>query len=250
MPARKFVAGNESRELIDEAIERHLPITLTNRHGDVWQVYKSHFVRRHANLLTIALPTPDVADCHMEPAIGQEVAVTFKKGYNKCLFVTRIVRQETIELEPGIFMPAISLFMPQQIEKIQRRAFNRAMVPATLDVPVTLRAQNPQATPSSFTGRLHDLSAGGAGVLVSKETAAQLKENQPFLMAFTPLADQDPIQLPTRMRHIVPEESSDQHMAGFQLMGLELTEEGRHLLRRLGRIVSVYERQNQFSETH
>jgi len=246
-PKRRFAVGTECRHLLDEACARRLPVTLTNKEADNWQVYKAHFLCRRGDRLLTSQPTPDTAPCHLEPAPGQVVAMSFKKGYNKCVFVTTIIRPENIELTPGEYTPALAVRLPQQIEKIQRRAFNRATVPVDLEVPVTMVPVEETDRPETLFGRLENLSAGGLGVIMSKNDGDKLTVGRQFLIRFIPLPQQQPLEVQARLRHVVPAAQPDRVMTGWQILGLEMTDEGRRRLRRIGRIVGVYERHQPLS---
>ena len=94
MRQRKFVIGQEARKLLAHAIEKRSPVTITVFEGSPasskpaqrasnWRIYKSNFLGMHSNRIFLALPTGPEVDCQFEPAPGREIAVTFKKGYNK-----------------------------------------------------------------------------------------------------------------------------------------------------------------------
>ena len=250
MPKRKFVVGLECKRLLEEAVAKHLPVTLTYKCADsnTWQVFKSNFISLQAGRVVISLPMPDQGDCHMEPALAQEIAITFKKGYNKCLFVTRILTRDRTELEPGIYIPIMTLGRPEQIEKIQRRAYNRVSIPTDERVPVQfwLTESSPE-TP--YEGRLVNLSAGGLGVAVPVQELPNLIEGEQFIVQFVPFEGHEPLCLNTRYRHATdPAPAADESVLGFQILGLEINEEGRQLLRRLSRVVGVFQRRNELTQ--
>ncbi len=244
MRNRKFAVGQECRELLQQAAEKRVPMTLTRRVDNTWQVYKTQFLAIQGNRLLFSEPIPDENVCPMELASGQVVAIAFKKGYNKCLFTTRVVGQEQYELESGELVPGMKVFAPQQIEKIQRRTYNRAEVPESEEVLVTMTRENGK----SWQGKLFNLSAGGIGVVVTNDQQPELGENEIHQVSFKPMADQRPIEVEVRFRHADMIEGTDRVMLGFQLLGLEATEEGRQVIRRIGRIVSVYERKNELGK--
>jgi c-di-GMP-binding flagellar brake protein YcgR len=249
MDNRKFAVGLECRNLLQEAVQKHLPLTLTNKQNNCWQVYKSTFIGVLANRLVVALPVADAGAGHIEPSAGQEVAITFKKGYHKCLFVTRIVGREQFELDPGVSMPAMTVFCPQQIEKIQRRSYNRATVPAGEEVVVSFwPSDTTDQSGSCWQAYLVDLSAGGMGLKMGKTQLPALVEGQQVDLEFVPLPDQEPLRLQGRFRHATDAPEAGQSLLGFQLVGLEMSEEGRQILRRIGRIASLYQRQEPLSK--
>lgn len=247
---RNFVFGAECKKLLQEAVQKHLPVKVTNKQNDRWQVYKSNLLGINNQNLIIAVPTPDMADNTMEPTKGQEVALTFKKGYHKCLFITRVVSRDQFELEPGIYADAMTVVTPQQIEKIQRRAFNRSPAPPGESISVEFCATPSAQSRSTSTyvlgkrwqGVLHDLSAGGLGVIVPKAEMPDIKLGDQFEVCFVPLSGQQSLILQARFRHATDLSESGMVMLGFQIVGMEMSEEGRNMLRRISRIVNVYQR--------
>jgi hypothetical protein len=52
---RNFVFGAECKKLLQEAVQKHLPVKLTNKQNDRWQVYKSNLLSVQDNNLIIEL---------------------------------------------------------------------------------------------------------------------------------------------------------------------------------------------------
>lgn len=250
MSNRNIVTGLDARLILEKAVNKRLPLTITAHQDQNWLVYKSNFVAVENNRLLLAPPVADTNDGHMEPAAGQELAITFKLGYYKNLFVTSAVAQERFELDAGIYMPVVVVQAPDQIEKIQRRAYNRSVVPDHETVPVTFNAigtiESNQTT--QWQGRLVDLSAGGLGVQFPADQAKQLNEGDQFQLRFVPTANQDEITVNVRFRHATETDSPQEVVLGFQIIGQELNEKGRATLRRIGRIVNLYLRQKELAK--
>lgn len=248
MSKRRFVNGIECRKLLTEMAQKKAFLTVTNREENIWRVYKSHFLSVRGNQLVLAQPVPDTADCHLEPAVGQEVAISFKKGYNKFLFLTRVVKADHFEIEPGHRVPVVNIYAPDHIEKIQRRAYNRAEVPADLSVDVTFWPSTQSKSKKKYTGQLVNLSAGGGAVQMPAGNVPDLSESEQVTLKFKPLPDQKPIQLEARYRHTTSSGDETSSLLGFQFIGLEVSEEGRKILRRLSRTVGVYHRSRPIAE--
>ena len=87
---RNYVVGIDCKKLLEEAALKHLPLKMTNKHGYRWQVYKSNFLATQSNRLIVALPVPDTAENYLEPMDGQEIAVSFKKGYHNTHLLARL----------------------------------------------------------------------------------------------------------------------------------------------------------------
>jgi len=76
------------------------------------------------------------------------------------------------------------------------------------------------------------------------------QENCSCYVQFFPLPDQDPLLLQARFRYVSQVDSPRQHQVGFQFVGLEADEKGRNLLRRIARVVGVYQRRNKMADIH
>ncbi len=243
MRKRKFVAGNECRKLLEFAAEKPLPLTITQRGPDnQWKVYKSTILKLYPYRMEIALPVAEGDHPGMEAIAGQEIAITFKKGYNKCLFTSRIISQDEFEFPSGEKAASLTIYVPEQVEKIQRRAFERTNVPGDMNVEVHFWSIDDAG--EQHAGVLENLSTGGIGVAVDSNHLPGWPDDQLCQVQFTPLPGQESVIAQGRYRHSTHLDA-DSNLVGFQFVGLELTEEGRNIMRRLGRVVNVYQRQNQ-----
>lgn len=248
MTRRNFVIGLECRNLIAEAAQRHLPLKITNKQEKRWQVYNSNFLEVQSNRVIMSMPVPDDKGCYLEITEGQEMAITFKKGYRKCLFLTRVIGRTEYQIDEGVSVPSIVALCPQQIERFQRRAFNRAEVPEGEPVIVEISSLESGAGDLKFSGQLFNLSAGGLGVTVLQSEMPEIEEDQQFEMRFVPLENQEEICVQARFRHATEQPEDEKLMLGFHIIGLEMTEQGRSVLRRISRVVSLYQRQKTISE--
>jgi c-di-GMP-binding flagellar brake protein YcgR len=149
----------------------------------------------------------------------------------------------------------MTVIAPQQIEKIQRRAFNRAPAPPgeciTIEFCATQHSQclstNSYVLGNRWQGILHDLSAGGLGVVVPESEMPDINEGDQFEACFTPLPNQELMLIQARFRHASDISESNMVMLGFQIVGMEMSEEGRNMLRRISRIVNVFQRMKKMS---
>ncbi len=243
MAQRNYVTGMDCRRLLDEAVEKRLFAKITDKDDGRWEMYRSSFLGTQGNRLVLTQPTGEHPQQAVELAQGQNIAISFKKGYNKCLFITRVVGHGLYEVEPGIKMPTITILRPDCIEKLRRRAFNRVDAPDSMQIAVTMRPMDTSQANTECTALLKNLSAGGMAVEMPQADAQSLLADQQFVLEFVPLMDQGSLQVPARLRHITDVPDSDRSSLGFQFIGLDASSEGRNTLRRLGRIVSVFQRQ-------
>ena len=244
MRKRKFAVGLECKNLLEVVLDKALPLTITNKTDDNnWHVFKSNLLSIHAGRIEITQPASKADNCAMEAVPGQEIAITFKKGYNKCLFVARVIAQSQFELPDSTVVSSITLYRPEQIEKIQRRAYDRTEVSSDEPVIMTFWASDDHA--KKHQTELLNISSGGVGARMPEADMPHWQDNQQCDLYFIPLLGQEPIVTQARFRHNTQPSQDGNVMLGFQFVGLEMTEHGRSMLRRIGRIVTVYQRQIQ-----
>jgi len=240
MAERKFVIGSDCKTLLEEAIWKEIPITVTDKCEENLRVYKSRFLALQPNRLIISLPVDPSSEEPMAPRAGQELAITFKKGYNKCLFVTRFISLSEFEQEDGNLTAALVIYRPEQIEKVHRRAFERADVPQGEDVVFSFWSADKPGR--KFPAVLLNISAGGLAAIIETKEAGTLKVGDQYDLELQPLLDQEPITGRVNLRHITPKPLGNHMMLGFQFVGLELSEQGRSTLQRISSVVSVFQR--------
>ncbi len=194
--------------------------------------------------------------------MDQPVGISFKHGYGKFVFDTTVkalepsTDPETRRERGGI----IVLAFPDKIEVIQRRSYFRVSVPESLNVKVLLwhrSGKRGETEPKHDTasemhnccqGRLMDISAGGAQVIVPNQNdagKANFKKGQFISMRFTPLPYETPLVLSAQIRNALPTADGKNASLGLQIVGLEASSEGRQVLTRLIGIVEQYYQINQ-----
>ncbi len=247
MRKRKFVVGKETQNLLHTALMKKMPLTITKKQGEDWEMYKSHILSIHGHRMVITMPEAREEQTPIQAEKGQEIAISFKKGYNKCLFTSRIISSGRTEVDAGKFTETLMIYIPEQVEKIQRRVYERTQVPDGDSINVNFWPINDSK--NRYTGELTDLSGGGIGVTVSKEIVPDIEAEQHCTVQFVPLPGHEPIIASAIYRHISDPEDGVKKI-GFQFIGLETSEQGRMILRRIGRVVTIYDRRNSISKNH
>jgi len=170
-------------------------------------------------------------------------------------------------LAPGTY--TVVLAVPDQVEAVQRRSYFRVNVPESLKVNVLLwhrrsRRQTknqiqaaPEDTHNYCKGRLIDISAGGAQVVIPQPNGASqdscgastpdFKKGQYVGIRFTPMPYATPLMLNVQIRNVLPTADGKSISLGLQLVGLEASPEGRRVLTRLIGVVERYYQINQSS---
>jgi len=286
--------GVESQKILQIAIEKKIPAIMSYLSKQKWHVAKVVLADLSGDRLSVETIAPATSDLPRRNGqrpiniqVGQPVGISFKYEYGKFVFDTAVVGLEPTRNTGGCRQGGgtIVLAKPDKIEVVQRRSYFRVNVPESLKVQVLLwhrpagkpgsdawegpsRAlRTPAPAGSTDTdrvlggcvGRLVDISAGGAQVIVPREgsgapgqeadpsaaVGTSFKKGQFVGVRFTPLPYETPLILSAQIRNILPTADGGNTSLGLQIVGLEASPEGREVLTRLIGIVERYYQINQ-----
>ncbi len=170
-----MLQGPESLAVLQMVVQSQAPAIMSYLSKDKWHVAKVVMKDLRADRLcvenchTVGRPHP------INIRLEQPVGVNFKHAYGKFVFDTTVVGLEpSSDPEAG---GTIVLAAPQRIGVVQRRSYFRVNVPASLRVNVVLwhrtgNRASEDRTHAYCEGRLMDISAGGAQVVVSLKHGA------------------------------------------------------------------------------
>jgi hypothetical protein len=253
--------GVDQEKILQTAIDEKVPAIMTYLSRDKWHVAKVLLTELEGDRLSVE-STISRRQRPINIRIDQPVGISFKYGYGKFVFDTTVkslepsTDPETSRESGGV----IVLACPDKIEVIQRRSYFRVNVPESLNVKVLLwhrtgkrRHTDPRHETSDemndcCQGRLMDISAGGAQIVVSNQNdagKASFKKGQFISMRFTPLPYETPLVLSAQIRNVLPTADEKSASLGLQIVGLEASSEGREVLTRLIGIVDKYYQMNQ-----
>jgi hypothetical protein len=253
--------GVDQEKILQIAIDMKVPAIMSYLSRDKWHVAKVLLTKLDGDRLNVE-STISRRQRPINIRVSQPVGISFKHGYGKFVFDTTVralepsTDPETRRQRGG----TIVLALPDKIEVIQRRSYFRVNVPDSLKVKVLLwhrSGKRSQTEPKHDTviemhnccqGRLMDISAGGAQVIVPNQNdaeKAEFKKGQFISMRFTPLPYETPLMLSAQIRNIVPTADDQNVSLGLQIVGLEASSEGREVLTRLTGIVERYYQINQ-----
>jgi c-di-GMP-binding flagellar brake protein YcgR len=269
--------GAEPREILQTVIKKKVPAIMSYLSKGKWHVAKALLTNLGANRLDIQL-SPSKRDSilrkpHQMEAqksrpiniqVNQPVGISLKYEYGKFIFETTVVA-----LEPSSDPTSggtIVLRVPDRIEIIQRRSYFRVDVPSSLKVNVMLwhrhytDEKNGNNSPAEnqtdacrmppeyyWQGRLADISAGGAQIVVDNKQKPDFKKGQFIGLRFTPMPYEMPLMFNAQIRNILPTADQKCICLGLQIVGLEASPEGRQVLQRLCGVVEHYYQINQSS---
>ena len=241
MSTAQVTVQRQLDRILQDSIDHEQRLVLTHNSAQGWRTFKSQFVSGSAQsrLIQVSASTPLETPVHQILRPGDTLGVTFRSGHKKCMFSTTI---ESIQHETDTAMVTIS--WPDQIQQLQRRAYQRVKPPEDVVIAVRFWRQEgaagvPVEGRTVRYGQLEDLSAGGLRIKVADPEGIQL--GMAFRCVFEPHPGKPPLILDVFVRH---REAADCGRAsiGFQAVGLEATPEGRRTLERLARTVSRFHR--------
>jgi len=280
--------GAEPMQILLTAIEKKVPAIMTYLSRGKWHVAKVLLTQLTDDKLGVEAAHSGARLHPINIRVHQPVGISFKYEYGKFVFDTTVVALEPSPNPAG--SGVVVLAAPDAIEVIQRRSYFRVYVPGSLKVNVLLwhrkrsqeehdSAQHPlrdcpmcerpspqgsqwdkKYVPQDYCqGRLVDISAGGAQVLIPRWLQAgtdvgrdstgmakpEFKKGQFVGMRFTPMPYEMPLMLNAQIRNILPAAEDEGMYLGLQIVGLEASPEGRKVLTRLVGVVERYFRINQ-----
>ncbi len=282
-----MLQGPESQAVLQLVVQNQAPAIMSYLSKDKWHVAKVIMKDLRADRLC-------VENCHtagrphpINIRLEQPVGVNFKHAYGKFVFDTTVVGLEpSADPEAG---GTIVLAAPQCIGVVQRRSYFRVNVPASLRVNVVLWHRTGHRTPEDRShayceGRLVDISAGGAQVIVPlkhgaggdassgyplanaapaeaaapvvgtaqsvpgaapRAGTADFRKGQFLGVRFTPMPYEVPLMFNVQIRNVLPTADHAGLCLGLQIVGLEASEDGRQTLSRLAKVVERYHQINQ-----
>lgn len=264
-----MLRGTESQTVLGTVVQNQSPAIMSYLSKDKWHVAKVVMKQLAGDRLCIEGYHATGKPHPINIRIDQPVGMNFKHAYGKFVFDTVVV-----DLEPSSDPESggtIVLAVPERIGVIQRRSYFRVNVPPSLKVNVVLwhRTGKRAATEKThvyYEGRLMDISAGGAQMIVPLRRGANgnspapegdgapagetdFRKGQFMGVRFTPMPYETPLMFNAQIRNVLPTADHTGLCLGLQIVGLEASDEGREMLSRLATVVEHYHRINQMNGT-
>jgi hypothetical protein len=279
--------GVDPREILQTAVDKKVPAIMSYLSKGKWHVAKVLLTELGADRFSIESTHIEKKPHPINVQMDQPVGISFKYEYGKFVFDTTVV-----DLGPSSDSTSIGrggtiiLAVPDRIEVVQRRSYFRVNVPESLKVNVMLwhrsqtsassveplvsakaqagagkdlpERQTPTLSETShihkyYQGRLADISAGGAQIIIDAEPRPvgvspaqepEFKKGQFVGLRFTPLPYEMPLMFNAQIRNILPTADNKSIYLGLQIVGLESSREGRQVLSRIVGVVERYYRMN------
>ncbi len=241
MSATQTIAAPRQDQILEDSVRQQRPLVLTHNSPDGWRTFRAVFAAfaDGAPTLTVSVDLRGDQVPATLPSVGATLGGTFRLGHKKCMFSTVLLNTQR-RAEEIVW----TVRKPEQLQQLQRRAYERALPPKGAIVAVRFWREVPghdAATDSRAVrhGQLEDISAGGMRIKVADPKDVELDKT--YKCAFAPRSGKPALVLDAVLRH---REAGDSGRAslGFQFVGLETTAEGLRQLDRLVRIVNHFHR--------
>jgi hypothetical protein len=242
-----MLCGAEPRKVLQAVIDKKVPVIMSYSSRGKRHITKMLMTHLGANILEMEIaPRENPQPINIYP--DQEVSVNLKYGYGKFVFDSTVT-----DLKPSPNPQSggiIVIMVPNRIELVQRRSYFRVTIPKSLKVSAKMwygSAKDEKGNPEHcWCGTLVDLSAGGAQIALDASLKHNFKTGQFVALQFTPMPYEPPLMLNAQIRKTLLTADRNHICVGVQIVGLEITPEGRQTLQRLCNVVEQYYQMNQY----
>ena len=233
----------EPRKILKTVVEKQIPAIMTYVSRNKWHAARVTLTELGAAKLYINIsPRKKPYPVNVQPL--QSVGISLKYDYGKAVFQTKVIALELSKENKKT--PVIVLAIPENIELVPRRSYFRVQIPKSLNVITKIglpEYQNdsykiPEKT--YWQGRLIDISAGGAQIVVDRNLSKNFKHGMAITFELAQIPQTKPLTLNAQIRNIIPTANEKNMCMGLQIVGLEASPQGHKKLARLITIVEKY----------
>jgi len=235
------------RQSLDEALVRDTPVNVTCCVDGRWRSLRSRFLTLTPDALWLERPVSRDADS-VEIVTGMGLGFSFKLKHHKHIFNLPVAADGDYATAEGRTVRAVRVAVPQQMQRVQRRAYLRAEVPRNRSILATFRLGGSESGDSqaddhapTWEGWVTDISAGGFQVRLAHHGAPEMELGDPVGVSIVVGQEFAPIQAAAQFRQAHVDERGVIHH-GFQFVGLNESARGRKVLQRIGQIVCGFQR--------
>jgi len=233
-------------EALVAACEKRIPVTTMLHRGEIWLNMRSRFLAIDGARLIFELPRIDgdkpIED--LDPA--EKLGMSFKHKHHKHLFSTTVLTTQDFQGPEGK-TAAMAVGCPITMQRIQRRAYYRAVVPPNRIVRVSFwfggRDSEPSGTTAEqpvWSAKVEDISAGGFLAKVRSDVGMVLDVGDMVGLRMTFGLSAESFYADAQFRHA--QQVPDGALVGFQFIGLGQSPESKNALRLITVKVSEYQR--------
>jgi c-di-GMP-binding flagellar brake protein YcgR len=208
------------------AAQRQMPITASLLTEGRWCNLRSHMIRYDAerNVIQIVYPISLDTGAPPEIAAGEELGISLRRGHKKCIFVSPVLMRSQDQSADGQAVDTLVVRGPAQMRELQRRVYQRVMIPQDRFIAVKLwQGGLPAADSATWplcSGRLDNASVGGILVDIRSDQNPRLGVGDLVGVEITTAPGRAPIIAEAQYRHCVMRGPGRMGL-GLQFLGLE-----------------------------
>jgi c-di-GMP-binding flagellar brake protein YcgR len=247
MTEPEVLISDELIEVLQQAVKERGDAVMSYLSGGKWHMVKVSFNAIKNNSLSVVLSTEQQTSSS-KLRVDQPVGISVEQDFNTYIFESVIAGFGSDNDKED---HSVILFnLPERLERMQRRAYQRVPIPKNLNVKTLfwhrgyIDDQDKIPSENYWQGRLIDLSAGGLQLGIDRVCEQHFSVGQLIGLKFTPMSYQKPIILEAQIRHIAETADSKRLCIGVEFLGLEASKEGREKLRRIVSVTNIYKMRN------
>lgn len=241
-------------DALDNLFVKKIPLAISYLSDGIWTASRGFITEVNASsFLVMVTPQLKTRDCQInaDMNLGVSFQYGYGSGYDKFIFNTVVL--DSVKAGQDQSQRLLKLAVPENIEMVPRRNFQRVMVPESLDIDVCFWQRYKVSEHNdiavgigpSLHAKLIDISARGLQiVLKSSSNISGFEKGNILGLRFTPSPNETPLSFDTIIRTILPTADQEHFTLGLEIVGLEASPEGRLVLSRIGGIVKQYQNFN------
>ncbi len=241
MTRGELLKSEQIKQFLSDAVQEEAEVVVSYTRQGKWGIIHTKIASFDDETITLSENSEKEA-----PVTYQPVGICVQLGHFKYLFETVIS-----SIKKHAKNCRIQLEFPEKAECMQRRVYDRQPIPSKLKVKILFwhrgylddNVENPKE--QYWQGRLLNLSAGGAQIVVDLEMKDYFRVGQLVGVQFTPMSYQRPLLVEAHVRYLIDQADQQEFFVGIEFLGLESGPEGPKVLHRLVQVTNEYEKMNQ-----
>ena len=244
MANRYFVINEKCQNLFQKIHQANLPLKIEFRRKQICKSFISYILKIQDKILTLSLPvsTEDNSSVVLKNW-EKEITIFIDHGNLRYIFYANGFKQSHLVLDSDELKQTMLILIPTLVEAYPLHSAER--IYTVPEIVVKIYGLDNKADISSLfdeplQGVIHDLSAGGIGVSITKKDLSKIRVGDLFQLCFVPVPNEEPLLLNARLRHVTDLNRQQHVLLGFQFTVQTLTEGSGNMLHRLNHIVKLY----------
>lgn len=247
MIAQREVPADQICETVEASAIRNTPIAVTCCLDGTWHNYRSRFLGLRGQELWIEYAAPESGQAIPELLPGMKLGLAFKQRHHKFVFTSPILAVADFQLSPDLKVRGLRIEWPRRMQRLQRRSFYRASIPADKPVFCEMWQGGLVGEPKGalreklvFNGQLVDLSAGGMRLRLVDQRDPAFHVGDAVGVILQSACLREPVRVDAQFRHAATDEFG--LCLGLQFVGLNETSDGRKAFQAINQLVCDFQR--------